>query len=384
MMIRRSKLDLLLERLRQFPCVAILGARQVGKTTLAREVAGGFDGTVYLDLERASDVAKLAEPELFLGPLKDRLVVLDEIQRIPGLFTALRPLIDDSPHPGRFLILGSAGPELLSQSAESLAGRIAYLELDAFSVAELKPSFAELQPLWLRGGFPRSWLAATEDESFAWRQNFIATFLERDVPQLGFRVAAPELSRLWRMLAHHHSQLLNTSQLGAALGVAHTTVRRHLDILQGALVVRMLEPLHANLGKRLVKSPKVYLRDSGLLHALLNIQTVEDLQGHPITGASWEGFVVEQIFAGLAPGADVVFYRTAAGAEIDLVVSTASRRVGFEIKFSSAPKPARGFWQALEDLKLNKTYVVAPVKDRYPIERSVEVISPLELTGTIT
>lgn len=382
-MIKRAKFDPLLQRLGQFPCVAILGAQQVGKTTLAREVANRFEATVYLDLERASDAAKLAEPELFLGPLQDRLVVLDEIQRAPGLFTALRPLVDDAPRPGRFLILGSAAPELLRQGAETLAGRIAYLELGPFSVAEVNPAFDQLQSLWHRGGFPRSFLAGSDDESFEWRRNFITTFLERDVPQLGFRIPAPELGRLWRMLAHHQGQLFNASQLGSSLGVAHTTVRRHLDVLEGAMMLRRLEPLHVNLGKRLVKSPKIFLRDSGLLHALLDIRTAVELQGHPITGASWEGFVIEQIAASVPPGADLAFYRTAAGAEIDLVVSVGRRRTGFEIKFSSAPKPAKGFWQAMDDLELDRAYVVAPVRERYPIEKRVEVVSPMHLAETL-
>ncbi|MGQ0503748.1 MAG: ATP-binding protein [Myxococcaceae bacterium] len=362
--------------------MALLGARQVGKTTLARTLAAQASNAVYLDLESRPDRLKLNEPELFLAGVRDRLVILDEIQTVPDLFRVLRPEIDADRRPGRFLLLGSASPMLLRQSSESLAGRIAFHELSPLLIDEVRPDPGDLQSLWVRGGFPNSFTAPSDPLSYEWRTNFIRTFLERDLPQLGITVPAETLSRFWRMLAHNHGQLLNASQLGAALGVTHSTIARYLDILTGALVVRRLEPLHANLGKRLVKSPKIYLRDSGILHALLDIRSELDLQGHPIAGHSWEGFVLEQLCALSPPGTDVTFYRTVAGAELDVVLTLGGRRFGFEIKYSAAPKPKRGFWTALEDLGIERGYVVAPVQERFPLSPQVEVISPLDL-GTI-
>jgi predicted AAA+ superfamily ATPase len=380
-MIPRRCEGVIRDRLGQFPAVALLGARQVGKTTLAGEIAAALPqgDALYLDLERSSDLARLAEAELFLGRNRNRLVVLDEVQRAPGLFATLRTEIDADSRPGRFLLLGSASPELLRQSSESLAGRIAFVELSGLTVDEVHPDFPGLQTLWLRGGFPRSYLAENDDLSFVWRGSFVTTFLERDLPQLGIQIPAPTLHRFWRMLAHHQAQLWNASQLGSALGVAHSTVQRYLDVLQAALVIRRLEPLHANLSKRLIKSPKAYVRDSGLLHALLGVRTVDELQGTPIAGASWEGFVLEQILSSCALGTDFTFYRTVAGAELDLVLRRANTTVGVEIKFSTAPKPTKGFWQALEDLGVARAYVIAPVREPYPLASNVEVISPLHL-----
>jgi uncharacterized protein len=364
------------QRLDFYPAVVLLGPRQVGKTTLASAVAARLPGALLLDLERESDRAMLAQPELFFPAQRDRLVVLDEVQFVPGLFAALRPEIDAQRRPGRFLLLGSASGSMLRQSAESLAGRVSYLELTPLLAAEVAPDDpAQLQSLWLRGGFPLSFLAPEPATSFTWRQDFLRTFLQRDLPQMGMRVPAETMQRFWRMLAHLQGQLFNASQLGQSLGgAAHTTVARYLDVLVDTMMARRLEPHLANVGKRLVKSPKVYLRDSGLLHALLGIGTVADLQGHPIAGASWEGFVVEQI-AALAPqGSQLGFYRTASGAEIDVVMTAGSRRVGFEIKFSAAPKPARGFWQAKQDLALDRAYVVAPVRRRYALGEGVDVL----------
>lgn len=372
-------------RLGLYPAVVLLGPRQVGKTTLAATIAAAQPDALLLDLEREGDRAVLTHPELFFAAQRERLVVLDEVQFMPGLFAALRPEIDAQRRPGRFLLLGSASGELLHQSAESLAGRVGYLELTPLLAAELKPDLAQLQSLWLRGGFPLSTLAPDDAASFTWRQDFLLTFLQRDLQQLGVRVPAQTMQRFWRMLAHLHGQLFNASQLGQSLGgAAHTTVTRYLDVLVDTMMVRRLEPHLANVGKRLVKSPKVYLRDSGLLHALLGISSVTELQGHPIAGASWEGFVVEQI-AALAPqGSQIGFYRTASGAEIDVVVTTGSRRVGFEIKFSAAPKPARGFWQAQQDLKLHSAFVVAPVRTRYPLAEGVEVVPVQALQEVMT
>jgi hypothetical protein len=384
-MLNRKLRTLLDRRLSQQPAVALLGPRQVGKTTLARQVAAGRPGALFLDLERDADRAQLARADLFLARQRGRLVVLDEVQMAPDIFAALRPEIDADRRPGRFLLLGSASGSLLRQSAESLAGRTAYLELTPFLIDELESApegsvHAQAAALWLRGGFPRSFLSSDDEASFAWRTDFIETFLARDLPQLGVTIPRETLRRFWGMCAHLHGQLFNAAQLGLALGgVAHSTVGRYLDLLTEALVLRRLPPYLANVGKRLVKSPKVYVRDSGLLHALLGIGTMDQLSGHPIAGVSWEGFVIEQILAALPTLAPAGFYRTIAGAELDLVTELPDRRIGFEIKLSSAPKVSRGFWHACEDLGLAKAYVVAPVLDPYPLAESVEVVSPLML-----
>ena len=371
-------------RLANSPAVALLGSRQVGKTTLARAIAAQHAGAVFLDLERASDRAVLAEPEIFLPSVRDRLVVLDEVQHLPQIFTALRPEIDAHRAPGRFLLLGSASGELLRQTGESLAGRVAYLELTPLLASEMPPGLPDLQRLWLRGGYPLSCLALDEAAAFDWRQDFIQTFLQRDLPGMGVRVPAETLRRFWTMLAHLQGQMFNASALGQALGGAsHTTAARYLDTLVDTLMVRRLPPHQANLGKRLVKSPKVYVRDSGLLHALLGLATVRDLQGHPVAGASWEGFIVEQVAAALPAGAQLSFYRTAVGAELDLVVELGTRKFGIEIKFSAAPKPARGFWQSLKDLSIQRAWVIAPVARRYPLAPGVEVLPVHEITKAI-
>lgn len=379
-MLKRQLLASLGRSLARFPAVALLGPRQAGKTTLARALAATRPGTVLLDLESAADRAVLAEPELALRGWSDRLVVLDEVQLQPGLFAALRPLIDADRRPGRFLLLGSASGALLRQSAESLAGRVDYLELTPLRADEWPDDPAALQALWLRGGFPPSALAADDEASFHWRQAFVMTLLQRDLPAAGARVSAESLRRFWTMLAHLQGQLFNASALAQSLGGgSHSTVSRWLDLLVDAMLVRRLPPHLPNVGKRLVKSPKVYVRDSGLVHALLGLATVRDLQGHPVAGASWEGFVVEQVAAALPPAASFGFYRTAAGAELDLVVSLGGRSVGVEIKFSAAPKPARGFWQALGDLAPAQAFVVGPVTRRYPLAGGVEVLPVREI-----
>jgi hypothetical protein len=386
-MINRKLLALLVRRLQQQPAAVLLGPRQVGKTTLAREIAAQTPGALFLDLEREADRARLERADLFLPRHRDQLVVLDEVQVLPGLFASLRPEIDAVRHPGRFLLLGSASGALLRQSAESLAGRVAYLELSPFLVSEVADAgnlFEQAARLWLRGGFPRSYLAVDDGVSLDWRRDFIETFLARDLPQFGITIPAETLRRFWRMCAHLHGQLFNASQLGAALGsVAHTTVGRYLDLLVDALMLRRLPPYLANVGKRLVKAPKVYVRDSGILHALLGIPTLDDLEGHPLAGMSWEGFVIEQILAVLPPLAISGFYRTAAGAELDLVVEQGGQRIGFEIKLSSTPTVSRGFWNACEDLGLARVYVVAPVSAPYPLADNVEVISPFMLDGIL-
>ena len=383
-MLNRAQFTVVVDRLTRNPAVVMLGPHQVGKTTLAQKVAAQHPGAVLLDMERASDRAVLAQPELYLPTVRDRLLVLDEVQQLPELFTALRPEIDAHRRPGRFLLLGSASGELLRQSGESLAGRVSYVELTALLAAELPPDLATLQNLWLRGGYPMSWLADSDRAAFEWRQDFIAMFLQRDLPALGLRVPAETMRRFWTMLAHLQGQMFNASALGQALGGAsHHTTARYLDSLVDTLMVRRLAPHLVNVGKRLVKSPKVYVRDSCLLHALLGLPGVRELQGHPVAGRSWEGFVVEQVAAALPAGAQMGFYRTTVGAELDLVVEHRGKKIGIEIKFSAAPRPARVFWQALKDLEINTAWVVAPVLRRYPLAPGVEVIPLHELASLL-
>jgi hypothetical protein len=362
--------------LRRAPAVAILGPRQCGKSTLARHIAAGRPGAVYLDLELPSDRAKLAEPELFLARHADRLVCLDEVQRAPEIFAVLRGLIDARRRPGRFLVLGSASRELLRQSSETLAGRIAYLELTPFLATEAAAR-AGGERLWLRGGFAQSLLARSEAASLAWRRDFVRTFLERDLPQLGVRIPAATLERFWRMCAHHHGQILNQSQLGAALGASHVTVRGYLELMAATFMLRLLPPLLPNLRKRLVKSPRLYLRDTGILHALLEIDSADELAAHPVRGASWEGWVIENAIAAAA-GWRAHFYRAATGAELDLVLEKGRRRIAVECKASAAPAPGPSFWNALEDIGAEEAWVVAPVRQGYPIGRGARVASLLE------
>jgi predicted AAA+ superfamily ATPase len=368
--------------LQQFPAVAILGPRQVGKTTLALALAEKLgEQALYLDLELPSDRAKLAEPELYLKEHENRLVILDEIHRLPGIFNTLRGLIDQRRRKGRrnrhFLLLGSASIELLKQSAESLAGRIAYQELAPFSVLEvgIKKRGAAAR-LWSRGGFPDSFLADSDEASFAWRTAFIQTYLERDVPALGPRIPAETLSRYWQMLAHNQGQMLNAAQIAGGLGVSGHTVARYLDIMVDLLLVRRLQPWAANAGKRLVRSPKVYVRDSGLLHALLGIHNREELLGHPVVGASWEGMLIENILEALPPAVRPTFYRTSAGAEIDLVLEfSAGRRWAIEIKRTlTDPRPSKGFYLGCEDLAASRRIVLYPGEETYPLDAKTEVM----------
>lgn len=388
------------ERLEFSPAVVLLGPRQVGKTTLSKMIAAEYPGAISLDLQLAGDREKLAHGSGFLQANRDKLIVLDEVQYVPEVFAQLRPEIDALRRPGRFLLLGSASGKLLQQSSESLAGRASYLELTPLQVRELIPedmaqvpdanaALLTLQKLWLRGGFPVSYSAPSDALSFAWRTDFISTFLNRDIREFGINVPAQTLHRFWRMTAHLHGQLFNASSIAASLGgISHTTVVRYLDSLVDTMMLRRLEPHFVNIGKRLVKSPKVYVRDSGLLHALLNVPDINTLMGHPMAGHSWEGLMVEQICALLPKGADVGFYRTAAGAELDVVVELGSKKYGFEIKFSSAPKVTKGFWQACTDIGVHHAYVVAPVQQGWPMQStqtySVDVISPLQLQWALT
>ncbi len=391
----RALLQAAHEQLAFSPAIVLLGPRQVGKTTLAATIAKAYPGAISLDLQLADDREKLVAGSGFLQAHRDRLVVLDEVQYVPEVFAQLRPEIDDQRRPGRFLLLGSASGKLLQQSSESLAGRVSYLELTPLQVREVVTPGADpnatllaLQKLWLRGGFPVSFAAPSDALSFGWRTDFIATFLNRDMRELGVNVPAQTLHRFWRMTAHLHGQLFNASNIAASLGgISHTTVARYLDSLVDTKMLRRLEPHFVNVGKRLVKSPKVYVRDSGLLHALLNLPDVNSLIGHPMAGHSWEGLMLEQICALVPKGADVSFYRTAAGAELDVVVELGSKKFGFEIKFSSAPTVTKGFWQACQDVGVQHAYVVAPVHQGWPMKsgaaHSVDVISPSQLAWAL-
>jgi uncharacterized protein len=364
-------------RLQNNPAVAILGPRQCGKTTLAGQIVRELKQSVYLDLENPSDLAKIDDPPAFFSLHNNDLICLDEIQRAPELFVTLRSIIDERGRNGQFLILGSAGPDLIRQSSESLAGRIAYLDLTPFLLLEVEAADkGDIRRLWLRGGFPRSYLAAHDDISFEWRQDFIRTFLERDIGMLGFRMPPTRLGRFWKMCAHIHGSLLNASKLADSLGVSSHTVRSYMDILEHTFMLRVLLPDAPNLKKRLVKSPKIYIRDSGILHALLDIRTHDDLLAHPVLGASFEGFAMENILA-CAKNYEPSFYRTSAGAEIDLILRKGRRTLAFELKSSTVPRVSKGFWNALDDISPDEAYVVAPVKESYPMKGEV-MVSPLQ------
>ena len=380
-MIKRLIQDELLQSIGRNPAVALLGPRQVGKTTLALEIARTRP-SLYLDLETASDRAKLADPERYLADHEDVLVILDEVHRAPDLFQSLRGLIDSGrrrgKRAGRFLLLGSASVDLLKQSGETLAGRIAYLELAPFDALEVESK--QMDNLWLRGGFPSSFLADHDRDSFRWRQDFIRTYLERDIPQLGPRVPAETLRRFWTMLAHSQSTLLNAATLARGLGVDGKTVARYLDLLVDLLLVRRLPAWHRNVGKRLVKSPKVQVRDSGVTHALLGLTSKEQLLGHPVVGQSWESFVIETLLDVAPQGVEASFYRTSAGAEIDLVLTLPGGELwAIEIKRSSAPTLEKGFHLACADLQPKKRFVVYPGHERFPLDAETEAIGLRQL-----
>lgn len=380
MNLSRSLYPSLLESLQTFPVVGLVGPRQVGKTSLAKQLATDLSATgrspVMLDLERPSDLAKLAEPELFLEPLADRLVIVDEVQLKPDLFGVLRALVDARRTPGRFLILGSAAPSLIQHSSETLAGRVEFLELAPFSLCEVKgQTHLDATHLWQRGGYPECYLARSDAASMRWREAFIRSYLERDIPQLGIRTSATTLRRFWLMLAHHHGQLWNASTLAGSLGLSAPSVRHYLDILESTFMVRVLQPYSANLGKRLVKSPKVYLRDSGLLHALLNLPDHQALLGHPVLGASWEGWVIEQILSQAPVGSRPYFFRTASGNEIDLLLELPGGKLSaIEIKHSASPKLGKGFNEVLDALQLERGWVIAPVNEPYPATARARVL----------
>jgi predicted AAA+ superfamily ATPase len=372
---RRRHLDSLARLLDHFPVVGLLGARQVGKTTLARDFAArrGVPPITFFDLEDPADLARLAEPSLALRGL-DGLVVIDEVQRRPELFPVLRVLADRPAAAARFLVLGSASPAMLKQTSESLAGRIFNYELEGFTLDEVGVDVRDR--LWVRGGFPRSFLSESDDESAEWRRGFIRTFLERDLPQLGVTIPTETLRRFWTMLAHYHGQVWNGTEIARAFGLAGSTVRRYLDIFTAALVLRQLQPWFANIAKRQVRSPKVYVADSGLLHSLLNLETLHDLEGHPKVGASWEGFAIGEVLVRLgARAGESFFWATHGGAELDLLVMRGRQRLGFECKRTDSPRMSPSLRSALTDLNLDRLDVVHAGEHTFPLAEKVRALA---------
>jgi len=374
--------------LTRFPAVALLGPRQVGKTTLALQLIKRNPKAIYLDLELPSDLAKLSDAEDYFSRHQGQLLVLDEIQRKPELFPILRSVIDaqkrKGKHTGQFLLLGSASLDLLKQSSESLAGRLASLELTPLLAEEVHAARRRVDPLWIRGGFPDSFLAPDEDASFQWRLSFIRTYLERDIPALGPRIPAETLRRFWTMLSHAQGTLLNHSVLAGSLGISGQTITRYLDLLVDLLLVRRLQPWSGNTLKRQIRSPKVYVRDSGLVHALLGLRSADDVLGHPVAGGSWEGFAIENLIAAAPRGTDCCFYRTAAGAEIDLVLEMGRKeRWAIEVKRGSAPSVSRGFHTGCADLKAARRIVVYPGEDRFSLGQNIEAMGLLRAVSEL-
>ena len=390
-MYQRLSQQKLIQRLQQFPAVGLLGPRQVGKTTLAFAQKALYPDALYLDLELPSAQRQMDDPEAFLMAHAQQLVILDEVQRMPELFGILRGVIDQRRRmgqaSGQFLLLGSATGVLMQQSSESLAGRVAYVELPPLLAPEIftdQPSVADLNALWVRGGFPLSWLAPSDADSMTWREVFMATYLEKDIPALGPRIPATTLRRLWTMLAHHQGELLDLSKLAAALAISGQTVSRYIDLLCDLMLVRRLPAWHGNVGKRLIRSPKVYVRDSGLVHALLGLPNLDAVLGHPIAGSSWEGFVMEQLI-NAAPQAQACFYRTSNGAEVDLVLTFRNQQTWvIEIKRSSAPTVSRGFYQAATDLGAVRKLLVAPVAQPFPLKDGIVVVDVMTAIRWVT
>lgn len=376
-MQRSRYLDKINAQFRVHSVCGLLGPRQVGKTTLAKQYAEQYNSTRFFDLENAYDLAQLENPLLTLQKTPEELVVIDEVQLRPDLFPTLRVLVDERPR--KFLILGSASRDLLQQSSETLAGRIGYIELPPFSLNEAP----ELHKLWLRGGFPRSYLAENEADSYRWRQAYISTFMERDIPALGFNIPPALMRRLWMMLAHYHGNILNASEIANSLDVSSHTVRRYIDILNGTFMIRQLQPWFENISKRQVKSPKIYIRDSGLLHTLLNIPTMENLLVYPRLGASWEGFALEEIIKAYNLQSEECFFWAAHNnAELDLFCLYQGKRLGFEFKYTDSPKPTKSMYIAQEDLKLDHLYLVHPHNQTFPISETITALGLETLTRT--
>jgi len=363
--------------LKIFPAVGIIGSRQVGKTTLAKKIKGKIKKSIYLDLEYPPDLYKLEEATLYLERRENDLVIIDEIQRKPELFPLLRALIDKDRRGGRFLILGSSSPDLIKKSSESLAGRIIYHELSPLNFQEIKKYDNAVESVWLKGGYPNSFLMNDED-SFNWRFSFISTYLERDIPQFGIKISPSQLRKFWTMLAHNHGQIWNASQIAGSLGVSYHTVNYYLNVLSDLFLVRVLPSYKSNLKKRIVKSPKVYLRDTGILHALLNIRNLEELSAHPVLGHSWEGFVIEQVSQLMPRIFESFYYRTSIGNEIDLVIVNANKPIAaIEVKYSLTPQISKGFLSSLSDLKLSSGIILYPGKEEYEIKEKIFAI-PVE------
>lgn len=377
--ITRDITETLRKYLKNFPAVAMLGPRQCGKSTLVKHIISDLKQSVYLDLESMSDRNKLTDPELFFKLNSDKLICLDEIQKLPEIFSTLRSIIDRNNRNGQFIILGSASRDLIKQSSETLAGRIVYIYLTPFTYNELyqnsKADISSLAPLLIRGGFPRSYLSKDLDLSFIWRNSFIETFLQRDLPQMGFNIPPETAIRLWKMCAHSQGQLLNASKFGESLGYNYQTIKKYLDIFHGTFMLRLLPPLMPNLKKRLIRSSKIYIRDTGILMALLNLKTMEDLLSHPVFGSAWETLVIENVLHKYNDW-EYGFYRTSHGAEIDLVLKKQDKKIAIECKVSNAPKPSRGFYSALSDLSIDNGYIIAPIEGAsYPLNSQTTIIS---------
>jgi predicted AAA+ superfamily ATPase len=376
--IKRAALPLLTAALKRTPIVSLLGPRQSGKTTLAREWAKGRRAT-FFDLENPTDLARLSLPMSALGPLRG-LVVIDEVQRLPGLFEVLRVLADRPRTPARFLILGSADPRMVRGVSESLAGRVSHIDIGGFELSEVGPQ--NFQKLWLRGGLPRSYLARSNGASLAWRKDYVRDFLQRDLTELGITIPAATLGRFWNMIAHYHGGIWNAAEFARSLGTSENTARHYLDLLSGAWAVRQLQPWFENIGKRQVRSPKVYVRDVGLLHALLDLEGFDDLMGHQKVGASFEGFAIEQVLA-LLGARDAYFWGTHQGAELDLMVTHKGRRLGFEVKLSESPTVSKSMRIAIEDLSLAHLFVVYPGATSFALDTSIEAIAVADLPARL-
>lgn len=372
-LIDRKILTFVNENLGIFPAVAILGPRQCGKSTLVKMLFQNSDTYLYLDLQNMDDLNKLREPSLFFQANQNMTICLDEIQLVPELFSVLRSEIDRNRRPGRFILLGSASQDLIQKTSESLAGRIGLIELSPFTIEEVEQNENfELNKYWIRGGYPDSFLASSDQGSVLWRENFLRTYVERDIPQLGFQIPALQLRRLLTMCAHNQSQLFNSSKLGESLGVTYQTIRKYIDLMEQTFIIRSLPPFEKNIKKRLVKSPKIFVRDSGLLHRLLQVDDFNTLMGNPVFGASWEGFVIENIVSSLRD-CKFSFYRSATGDELDLLIERGNRTIAVECKASSAPQVTKGFWRAIETIKPDKTYIIAPISGFYQFKNNVEV-----------
>ncbi len=376
--IKRALFKNALRRLENNPALALLGPRQVGKSTLALDIVQHYPKSLYLDLERPDERQKvLSDPERFFELHKDKLICLDEIQRLPEVFTYLRSRIDRSKRNAQLLILGSASRDLIQQSSETLAGRISYLEISPFTFEELTP-IQSIYERWIKGGYPRAYLATNDLTSYEWREDYIQTFLERDLPQLGFSIPSTRLYRLWQMLAHSHGQLLNKQKLAASLGVTNNTVNNYIDILEQTFLIRRLNPYHTNLKKRLIKSPKIYIRDSGLLHTLLRLESIDDLLGHPVIGTSFEGLVIENLLP-LFPRYAASFYRDSNGNELDLILEKGNERIAIEIKATTTPTLEKGFWNSLKVVKPTKTFVVCQCNEPFPGKDGIQFTNLLDM-----